>query len=86
MIPGQIYLLRGGVVLRLVVVGPTLGFRGVRESGDARVWISPSDVIRKFTVEDRLWVESRRDQARSRKLEEEALDMDFVLGELRPGV
>jgi hypothetical protein len=85
-IPGQVYLLRGGHVLRLVTIGPTLGFRGVRESGDARVWMNPSDVIRKFTVEDRLWLESRRDQARSRKLEEDAQDMDFVLRELHLGV
>jgi len=62
---------------------PCLAFRTPRAEHDPSCptgySASLSDVLREMT--DRTWLESRRDQARARNLEEETLDAEQVLSE-----
>lgn len=63
---------------------PCLAFRGVRDDHDPSCptgySANASEVIREMT--DRSWLKARRNQARARNLEEDALDAEQVLSEL----
>lgn len=86
---GKIYLLRGGHVMRYFGlygdVGPCLAFRDPRDLDwdlPTGASFAPGDVLREVTREDRLWLQSRQEQATARKLTECADATAFVLAEV----
>jgi hypothetical protein len=84
---GNIYLLRGGYVLRYLGQAPSgaLSFIGVTYAllePTMGKFFGEGEVLRELTKEDVDWVKVRREQARSRNLLSEVNDMDAVLEEI----